>query len=79
MSLRNILTNIYQITCIASRCFFFSISFFYKNDDDDDDDDIIRRGREGGGRKVMIGIIISENYDNYGPPLRQRKIEKKKL
>ena len=25
----------------------------------------------------MIGIIISENDDNCGPPLRQRKIEKK--
>ncbi len=25
---------------------------------------------EGGGQKVMIGIIISENVDNYGWPLR---------
>ncbi len=24
---------------------------------------------EGGGQKVMIGIIISENVDNYGRPL----------
>ncbi len=27
-----------------------------------------KRG-EGGGQKVMIGIIISENVDNYGWPL----------
>ena len=52
--------SIYQITCITSRCVFFSISLLFKNDDD-----IVR----GGGWKVMIGIIISENDDNCGPPL----------
>ncbi len=28
-----------------------------------------RKKGEGGGQKVMIGIIISENVDNYGRPL----------
>ena len=30
---------------------------------------IIRGGREGGGQRVMIKIIISQNYDNDGRPL----------
>ena len=60
--IRDVLPSIYQITCITSRYVFFSISFLCKNDDD------IVRG--GGGRKVMIGIIISENDDNCGPPLK---------
>ncbi len=28
-----------------------------------------RKMGEGGGQKVMIGIIISDNVDNYGRPL----------
>ena len=30
-----------------------------------------KRG-EGGGQKAMIGIIISENVDNYGRPLTRK-------
>ncbi len=56
----DILSYIYQIICITSRCVFFSISCLYRNNDD-----IVR----GGGWKVMIGTIISENDDNCGPPL----------
>ncbi len=40
---------------------FLFNSILVKNDDD------IVRG--GGDWKVMIGIIISENDDNCGPPL----------
>ena len=29
-----------------------------------------RKRGEGGGQKVMIGIIINENVDNYGRPLK---------
>ncbi len=48
--IRDVLSNIYQITCITSKCVFLSISFLCKNDDD-----IVR----GGGRG-------SESYDrNY--------------
>ncbi len=36
------------------------------------DDDIV--SGKGGGWKVMIGIIISENDDNCGPPLLCRWI-----
>ena len=33
-------------------------------------DDYYQKGREGGGQKVMIEIIISENDDNDGRPLK---------
>ncbi len=33
-------------------------------------DDFYHKGREGGGHRVMIEIIISENDDNDGRPLR---------
>ena len=32
-------------------------------------DDYYHKGREGGGQRVMVKIIISENYDNDGWPL----------
>ncbi len=32
--------------------------------------DYYHKGREGGGQRVMIEIIISENDDNDGRPLR---------
>ena len=35
---------------------------------------IISGGREGGGQRVMIEIIISENDDNDGRPLRTLKV-----
>ncbi len=38
--------------------FFTIVNIFY-----------YRKKGEGGGQKVMIGIIISENVDNYGRPL----------
>ena len=34
-----------------------------------------RKRGEGGGQKVMIGIIISENVDNYGWPLNYNRAE----
>ena len=36
----------------------------------DKNDDYYHKGREGGGQRVMIEIIISENDDNDGWPLR---------
>ncbi len=36
----------------------------------DKNDDYYHKGREGGGQKDMIEIIISENGDNDGRPLR---------
>ncbi len=59
----NVLSTRYQTTCITSTCVFFSTLFLCESDD------VII---SGGGRsqKVMIGIIISENDDNCGPPLR---------
>ena len=41
----------------------------YKNDD------YYHKGREGGGQRVMIEIIISENDDNDGRPLRGHFID----
>ncbi len=42
----------------------------------DKNDDYYHKGREGGGQRVMIEIIISENDDNDGRPLR---LDQKKM
>ena len=39
-------------------------------ENDDKNDDYYHKGREGGGQRVMIEIIISENDDNDGWPLK---------
>ena len=59
--IKNVLSTPYQTTCITSTSIFFSILFLCKNDDD------LVRGGGKGGRKVMIGIIIGENDNNWGP------------
>ena len=39
-------------------------------------DDFYCKGREGGGQRVMIEIILSENDDNDGQPLRRKNVLK---
>ncbi len=59
----NTLKKVLGARCINSTmsCVIFQ-HFYYR-----------KRG-EGGGQKVMIGIIISENVDNYGrPPMTLQK------
>ncbi len=40
----------------------------------DKNDDYYHKGREGGGQRVMIEVIISENDDNDGRPLRSKSV-----